>query len=98
MTHHSLEMPITPEQVRQLKVGRMVTLENTVFGIRDATLIHMFDRGRRTRLDLHGHAVIHTAPSVHRAPASPEAPASDTPFCIGTTTSQRTERFTKPLM
>ncbi len=98
MTHHILEMPVTPEQVRELKVGDSVTLERTLFGIRDATLIHMFDRGRTTRLDLQGHAVIHTAPNVHKVPVSPEAPAGYTPFCIGTTTSQRMERFTRPLM
>jgi L(+)-tartrate dehydratase beta subunit len=98
MTHHTLEMPITPEQVRDLKVGDMVTLEKTLFGIRDATLIHMFDRDRRTRLDLQGHALIHTAPNVHRVPATLEAPVGYTPFCIGTTTSMRMERFTRPLM
>jgi L(+)-tartrate dehydratase beta subunit len=26
-----------------------VTLQDTLFGIRDATQIHMFDHGRRTR-------------------------------------------------
>ena len=98
MTHHTLEMPITPDQARALEVGDTVTLEKTLFGIRDATLIHMFDRGRRTHLDLDGHAVIHTAPNVHRVEVSLEAPAGYTPFCIGTTTSQRMERFTRPLM
>jgi L(+)-tartrate dehydratase beta subunit len=98
MAHHTLEMPITPDQARTLKVGDTVTLEKTLYGIRDATLIHMFDRDRRTRLDLQGHAVIHTAPNVHKVPVSPEAPAGYTPFCIGTTTSQRMERFTRPLM
>ena len=91
-------MPITPDQARALKVGDTVTLEKTLYGIRDATLIHMFDRDRRTRLDLQGHAVIHTAPNVHKVPVSPEAPVGYTPFCIGTTTSQRMERFTRPLM
>ena len=46
MTHHVLDMPITEAQARALKVGDTVTLENTLFGIRDATLIAMFDRGR----------------------------------------------------
>ena len=98
MAHHTLEMPITPDQARTLRVGDTVTLEETLFGIRDATLIHMFDRERRTRLDLDGHAVIHTAPNVHRVPVSAEAPAGYTPFCIGTTTSMRMERFTRQLM
>ncbi|MBX9711812.1 MAG: fumarate hydratase C-terminal domain-containing protein [Xanthobacteraceae bacterium] len=98
MAHHTLNMPITPEQARELKIGDTVTLEKTLFGIRDATLIHMFDRDRRTKLDLQGHAVIHTAPNVHRVPVSNEAPVGYTPFCIGTTTSMRMERFTHALM
>ncbi len=98
MAHHTLEMPITPEQARKLRVGDTVTLERTLYGIRDATLIHMFDHGRRTRLDLNGHAVIHTAPNVHRVPISNEAPVGYKPFCIGTTTSMRMERFTHDLM
>ena len=98
MAHHPVDMPITPEQARGLRVGDSVTLEKTLYGIRDATLIHMFDRGRTTRLDLQGHAVIHTAPNVHRVPVSPDAPVGYAPFCIGTTTSMRMERFTRALM
>jgi L(+)-tartrate dehydratase beta subunit len=98
MPHHVLEMPISAEQARELRIGDTVTLEKTLYGIRDATLIHMFDRDRRTRFDLQGHAVIHTAPNVHRVEKSDKAPAGYEPFCIGTTTSQRMERFTKPLM
>jgi L(+)-tartrate dehydratase beta subunit len=58
----------------------------------------MFDRGRKARFDMHGHAVIHTAPNVRRVPPSPEHPAGYAPVCIGTTTSARMERFTRPLM
>jgi L(+)-tartrate dehydratase beta subunit len=98
MAHHTLEMPISAEQARTLRVGDTATLERTLYGIRDATLIHMFDGDRPTRLDLDGHAVIHTAPNVHRVPVSPEAPVGYAPFCIGTTTSMRMERFTRQLM
>jgi L(+)-tartrate dehydratase beta subunit len=98
MAHHVLHMPIDAERARSLRIGDTVTLQRTLFGIRDATLIHMFDRDRRTRLDLNGHAVIHTAPNVHRVEKSEDAPAGFTPFCIGTTTSQRMERFTRKLM
>lgn len=98
MIHHTLEMPIDEAQARALKVGDTVTLEQRLFGIRDATLIHMFDRGRTTRLDLNGHAVIHTAPNVRRAEGYPANAPKYEPLCIGTTTSQRMERFTKPLM
>ena len=71
MTHHVLDMPINDAQVRALKVGDTVTLEKTLFGIRDATLIAMFDRGRTTRFDLKGHAVIHTAPNVRKVDPRP---------------------------
>ncbi len=91
-------MPISEEQVRALRVGDTVTLERTLYGIRDATLIHMFDHGRTTRLDLRGHAVIHTAPNVRKVEPSPENPAGYAPLCIGTTTSMRMERFTRQLM
>ena len=96
--HHVLDMPIDADRARTLKVGDTVTLRRTLFGIRDATLIHMFDRDRRTRLDLNGQAVIHTAPNVHRVAVSEEAPVGYAPFCIGTTTSMRMERFTDALM
>lgn len=98
MTHHVFDMPVTEAQVRQLRVNDTVTLQHTLFGIRDATQIHLFDRGRRTRMDLHGHAVIHTAPNVRKVPADAAHPAGYAPVCIGTTTSDRMERFTRPLM
>jgi L(+)-tartrate dehydratase beta subunit len=75
-----------------------VTLHGTLYGIRDATQIHMFDRGRKTRFDLKGHAVIHTAPNVKKVAKSAAYPAGYAPLCIGTTTSERMERFSRPLM
>lgn len=96
--HHVLEMPVSEAQGRELRVNDTVTLQRTLYGIRDATQIHMFDRGRTTAFDLRGHAVIHTAPNVRRVPPSPEHPAGYAPVCIGTTTSDRMERFTRPLM
>ena len=98
MAHYEFNMPVTEEQVRKLRVNDTVTLQTTLFGIRDATQIHMFDRGRKTRFDLRGHAVIHTAPNVRKVPVSEEFPAGYQPVCIGTTTSDRMERFTRPLM
>lgn len=84
--------------MRGLRVGDTVTLEGTLYGIRDATLIALFDRGRATRFDLRGAGVLHTAPNVRPAPRSPEAPAGYVPLCIGTTTSMRMERFTAALL
>ncbi|MGH6609457.1 MAG: fumarate hydratase C-terminal domain-containing protein, partial [Burkholderiaceae bacterium] len=98
MAHHELAMPISEQQARRLRVNDTVTLQHTLFGIRDATLIHLFDRGRKTRFDLSGHAVIHTAPNVKSVPRSAEHPAGYAPLCVGTTTSARMERFTHDLM
>jgi L(+)-tartrate dehydratase beta subunit len=98
MAHYEFNMPVTEEQVRQLRVNDTVTLQQTLFGIRDATQIHMLDRGRTTRFDLRGHAVIHTAPNVKKVDKSEQYPAGYQQICIGTTTSDRMERFTRPLM
>jgi len=98
LAHHVLSPPVTEAQVRALAVDDTVTLQGTLFGIRDATLIHLFDRGRATRFDLAGHAVIHTAPNVKPVARSDAHPAGYAPVCVGTTTSDRMERFTRPLM
>jgi L(+)-tartrate dehydratase beta subunit len=98
MAHHEFDMPIGEREARALRANDTVTLNGTLFGIRDATQIHMFDRGRWTRFDLAGHAVIHTAPNVKRVTKSAAHPAGYAPVCIGTTTSDRMERFTRPLM
>ena len=98
MADYEFTTPVSEEQVRTLRVNDTVTLNGTLFGIRDATQIHLFDRGRKTRFDLHGHAVIHTAPNVRKVAKSQEFPAGYAPLCVGTTTSDRMERFTRPLM
>ena len=98
MAHHELFLPIDEAQVRALRIDDTVTLQSTLYGIRDATQIHLFDRGRTTRFDLRGHAVIHTAPNVKKVEPSAAHPAGYAPVCIGTTTSDRMERFTRPLM
>ncbi len=98
MAHHEFSMPVSEAQARILRVDDTVTLNGTLYGIRDATQIHMFDRGRKTRFDLRGHAVLHTAPNVKKVEKSTAHPAGYAPLCVGTTTSERMERFTRPLM
>jgi len=98
MSHHSLTPPVTEAQVRALRVNDTVSLEGTLYGIRDANQIALFDKGRTTRFDLRGHAAIHTAPNVRKVPPSPEHPTGYAPVCVGTTTSARMERFTRPLV
>jgi L(+)-tartrate dehydratase beta subunit len=90
--HYEFNTPLSDADARKLHVNDTVTLNGALFGIRDATQIHMFDHGRRTRFDLRGHAVIHTAPNVRKTASGYE------PICVGTTTSDRMERFTRPLM
>ena len=59
----------------------------------------MFDRGRKTIFDMQGpRRGPHRAERAQGAERSNECPAGYEPFCIGTTTSQRMERFTRPLM
>jgi L(+)-tartrate dehydratase beta subunit len=98
MTHHALHSPITEAQARALRVNDTVTLEGALFGIRDANQIALFDRGRTTRFDLRGQAAIHTAPNVKKVAVCAEHPTGYAPICVGTTTSARMERFTRPLM
>ena len=98
MSHYDLALPIDERAVRALRIDDTVTLQGRLFGIRDATQIALFDRGRATRLDLRGHAVIHTAPNVRKVDVSPAHPTGYAPVCIGTTTSMRMERFTDPLL
>jgi len=98
MAHYDLTMPVTEAAAREIRVNDTVTLNGTLYGIRDATLIHMFDRGRTTRFDLKGHAVIHTAPNVKWVGETVAHPSGYEPICVGTTTSARMERFTRPLM
>jgi L(+)-tartrate dehydratase beta subunit len=90
--HYAFDTPLSDAEVRKLRINDTVTLKGTLYGIRDATQIHMFDRGRKTRFDLRGHAVIHTAPNVRKTATGYQ------PVCVGTTTSDRMERFTRPLM
>ena len=98
MPHYAFNMPVGEAEIRRLRLNDTVTLHRTLYGIRDATYIHMFDRGRKTRFDMNGHAVIHTAPNVKKVEKSEQFPAGYAPVCIGTTTSARMERFTGSLM
>jgi len=98
MALYTIHMPCSEKDIRSLTIGDEVVLEDWLYGIRDATQIHMFDKGRTTRFDLAGHAVIHTAPNVKKVPKSNSCPAGYQSVCIGTTTSMRMERFTRPLM
>ena len=98
MGDYHFTTPISEEDVRSLRLGDRVTLNGALYGVRDANMIALFDQGRKTKFDLGGAAVIHTAPNVRKVPVSNEFPAGYAAINVGTTTSQRMERFTEPLM
>jgi L(+)-tartrate dehydratase beta subunit len=87
-----LETPITEEAVRGLRLGDQVTISGTVWGLRDATLINWEREGHRFPADLTEGVLLHTQPNVKRGGDGYE------PVCIGTTTSQRMDRFTRSLL
>jgi L(+)-tartrate dehydratase beta subunit len=92
MAAYTFTTPLTEEMVRKLKVRDLVTLNGTIFGIRDLTQIHIFDRKNEPPVSLQGAALIHTAPSLKKTGEKWEK------ICVGTTTSGRMDRFTPGLM
>ena len=92
MSEYHLQSPLSPDVVRSLKVNDSVFLDGIIFGIRDATLIRIFDRNVEPPTNLEGATLLHTAPNVRRVGSRYE------PICTGTTTSMRMDRFTGPLL
>jgi len=85
-----LRTPLDVHTVRSLRVGDEVWLDGTVWGVRDASLIRLFDEGVRPDVDFEGAVLLHTAPSVRR-----DADGRYVPVSVGTTTSMRMDRFTR---
>ncbi len=92
MATYSLTTPLTEDVVRSLRVRDTVLLNGTIFGIRDLTLIHIFDHENKPPVSLQGGALLHTAPSLKKVGSQWEK------ICVGTTTSGRMDRFTPGLM
>lgn len=94
MVTHTIDLstPLTEDVVRELRAGDQVTITGTVWGLRDATLIHWHDKGNEFPADLNESVLLHTQPNVKRTGERWE------PLCVGTTTSQRMDRFTRPLL
>ena len=90
-TRH-LATPLDEETVRSLSVADTVYLDGIIFGLRDATLRRMFDDGADVPTDLKGYPCIHTAPNATKTDRG------WIPLSIGTTTSARMERFSRPLI
>ncbi len=87
-----LTTPLSEETVRALRIGDQVTITGTVWGVRDATLIHWLDKKNEFPVDLAEAALLHTQPNVKKEDGR------WIPVCVGTTTSQRMDRFTRPLL
>jgi L(+)-tartrate dehydratase beta subunit len=93
MAHYKLTTPLTEADVRQLRLEDTVTIDGTIFGIRDATQIRIFDHGVPPPADLTGGVCLHTAPGVKKLPDGRYEK-----ICIGTTTSTRMDRFVPGLV
>ncbi len=92
MAEHSFTTPLTERDVRALHAGDLVYLNGTLWGIRDATQIRIFDHGQPPPADLSGGALLHVAPNVRKTASGYE------PMTVGTTTSMRMDRFTEGLL
>jgi L(+)-tartrate dehydratase beta subunit len=88
-----LRTPLSEADVRQLRLEDTVTIDGTIFGIRDATQIRIFDEGVAPPVDLTGSVCLHTAPGVRKLPDGRYEKV-----CIGTTTSTRMDRFVPGLV
>jgi L(+)-tartrate dehydratase beta subunit len=93
MAHYKLTTPLTEDAVRQLRLEDTVSIDGTIFGIRDATQIRIFDHGVAPPADLTGGVCLHTAPGVKKLPDGRYEK-----ICIGTTTSTRMDRFVPGLV
>ncbi|MGI8785311.1 MAG: FumA C-terminus/TtdB family hydratase beta subunit [Acidobacteriota bacterium] len=93
MSDYVLQTPLTEADIRKLQLEDSVLLNGTVFGIRDATQIRIFDEGVAPPADLTGAVCLHTAPGVRKLPNGRYEKLS-----IGTTTSTRMDRFVPGLL
>jgi len=93
MAHYKLKTPLSESDVRQLKLEDNVSIDGTIFGIRDATQIRIFDHHIAPPADLTGSVCLHTAPGVRKLPDGRYEK-----ICIGTTTSTRMDRFVPGLI
>jgi L(+)-tartrate dehydratase beta subunit len=92
MAEYELQTPLSAEVVGQLRIGDTVFLNGIVWGIRDATLIRIFDHHQEPPVDLGGACLLHVAPNVRKTEQGYE------PLSVGTTTSARMDRFTEGLL
>ncbi len=87
-----LTTPLAEADVRALRIGDEVTISGTVWGVRDGTLIYWQKSGEEMPPEIDGGVLLHTQPNVKKVDGRYQ------PTCVGTTTSQRMDRFTRPLL
>jgi L(+)-tartrate dehydratase beta subunit len=85
-----VKAPLDEATVRALHAGDEVLIDGIIWGIRDATLIRIFDQEQSPPVDLTGAALLHVAPSVR-----PRDDGGYDPISVGTTTSTRMDRYTR---
>ena len=88
-----LEIPLTEEKVKQLRVGQQVYLSGTIFTARDAAhmkLIELINSGKELPIPLSGQIIYYVGPAPAR-PGEVIGPA-------GPTTSYRMDPLTRPLL
>jgi fumarate hydratase subunit beta len=86
-------MPLTDEDVRQLKIGDHVRISGTIYTARDAAhnrLIQTLDAGGELPFDVRGQLIYYTGPT----PPRPGRPIG----AIGPTTAMRMDPFTPRLL
>jgi L(+)-tartrate dehydratase beta subunit len=88
-----LQTPLSEQDARKLRLEDTVSIDGTIFGIRDATQIPIFDQGIAPPADLRGGVCLHTAPGVRKLPDGRYEK-----ICIKTTTSTRMGRFVPGLV
>lgn len=81
--------PLDKAATRELRVGDVLRVDGVIWGVRDATLMRIFNENVPLPVDLTGAILLHGAPGVRKA-----EDGSYEPLSVGTTTSMRMDRFT----
>ena len=92
MASYVLKTPFDEKTMRSLKVRDIVTINGHIFGMRDKTMIYIFDQHNEPPVSLAGFPILHTAPSLKKVGDKWET------IIVGTTTSTRMDRFSPALM
>ena len=88
-----ITMPITDDDVSQLKIGDHVRISGTIYTARDAAhnrMIESLNKGEPLPIDIKGQLIYYTGPT----PARPGRAVG----AFGPTTSMRMDPFTPPLL